>query len=71
MIAADQFAALCKAGPFLGSLLGAPPASPEEIRRFAASQVAGYKQIRRLEVTDAIPKSASGKILRKDLRGLP
>ena len=42
--------------------------SPAEIVRFVASQVAGYKQIRRLEVIDAIPKSPSGKILRRILR---
>jgi acyl-CoA synthetase (AMP-forming)/AMP-acid ligase II len=42
--------------------------SPEEIRQFVAGQVAGYKQLRRLEVIDAIPKSASGKILRRVLR---
>jgi len=43
-------------------------ASPEEIRRFVAGQVAGYKQLRRLEVIEAIPKSPSGKILRRVLR---
>jgi len=42
--------------------------SPAEIMRFVASQVAGYKQIRRLEVIEAIPKSPSGKILRRILR---
>jgi 4-coumarate--CoA ligase len=42
--------------------------SPEEIRQFVAGQVAGYKQLRRLEVIEAIPKSASGKILRRVLR---
>ena len=42
--------------------------TPQEIQRFVASQVASYKQIRRLEVTEAIPKSASGKILRRVLR---
>jgi acyl-CoA synthetase (AMP-forming)/AMP-acid ligase II len=42
--------------------------SPAEILRFVASQVAGYKQIRRLEVIEAIPKSPSGKILRRILR---
>ena len=42
--------------------------TPEEIQRFVASQVASYKQIRRLEVIEAIPKSASGKILRRVLR---
>jgi acyl-CoA synthetase (AMP-forming)/AMP-acid ligase II len=44
------------------------PASPEEIMQFAAAQVASYKQIRRLEVVETIPKSASGKILRRVLR---
>jgi acyl-coenzyme A synthetase/AMP-(fatty) acid ligase len=43
-------------------------ASPEDIRVFAASQVASYKQLRRVEVTGAIPKSPSGKILRRVLR---
>jgi acyl-CoA synthetase (AMP-forming)/AMP-acid ligase II len=43
-------------------------AGPEEIRQFVAGQVATYKQLRRLEVIDAIPKSASGKILRRLLR---
>ena len=42
--------------------------SPEEIRQFVAGQVASYKQLRRLDVIEAIPKSASGKILRRVLR---
>jgi 4-coumarate--CoA ligase len=42
--------------------------APAEIMRFVAGEVAHYKQIRRLEVIDAIPKSASGKILRRVLR---
>jgi acyl-CoA synthetase (AMP-forming)/AMP-acid ligase II len=45
-------------------------ASPEEIMRFVAGEVAHYKQIRRLEVIDAIPKSAAGKILRRVLRDM-
>jgi acyl-CoA synthetase (AMP-forming)/AMP-acid ligase II len=44
------------------------PATPDQIRQFVASQVAGYKQIRRLEIIEAIPKSPSGKILRRVLR---
>jgi acyl-CoA synthetase (AMP-forming)/AMP-acid ligase II len=43
-------------------------ASSEEIKQFVAGQVATYKQLRRLEIIDAIPKSASGKILRRMLR---
>ncbi|MGN6171843.1 MAG: AMP-binding protein [Streptosporangiaceae bacterium] len=43
-------------------------ASVEDIMGFVAGEVASYKQIRRLEVIDAIPKSAVGKILRRELR---
>jgi 4-coumarate--CoA ligase len=42
--------------------------SPEEIQAFVAEQVATYKQLRRLTVVEAIPKSASGKILRRVIR---
>jgi len=40
----------------------------EELQQFIAGQVASYKQIRRLTFIDAVPKSASGKILRRVLR---
>lgn len=50
------------------ALLPGATASPEDIMRFVAGEVANYKQIRRLEVIDAIPKSAAGKILRRVLR---
>ena len=50
------------------TLRAGAPASPEQIREFVACQVAGYKRLRRLEVIEAIPKSASGKILRRVLR---
>jgi 4-coumarate--CoA ligase len=43
-------------------------ATPDEIMSWIAGQVAGYKQIRRLTVVEAIPKSASGKILRRILK---
>lgn len=39
----------------------------EELMAFVADQVASYKKIRRLEFTDQIPKSATGKILRRIL----
>lgn len=42
--------------------------SPEEIKQFVASQVANYKQIRHLEIIDTVPRSPSGKILRRVLR---
>ncbi|WP_417562362.1 AMP-binding protein [Microbacterium sp.] len=40
----------------------------EEVMEFVAGQVAPYKKVRRVEFIDVIPKSSSGKILRKDLR---
>jgi 4-coumarate--CoA ligase len=40
----------------------------EEMRDHVARKVARYKQIRRVEFTESIPKSASGKILRRVLR---
>lgn len=40
----------------------------DEIQALVAEHLVSYKQIKQLEVLDAIPKSASGKILRKDLR---
>jgi acyl-CoA synthetase (AMP-forming)/AMP-acid ligase II len=43
-------------------------ATDEEIKEFVAGHVAHYKQIRYLEFLDEIPKSASGKILRRILR---
>jgi acyl-CoA synthetase (AMP-forming)/AMP-acid ligase II len=42
--------------------------TPEEIQQFVADRVSTYKQIRAIEVVDEIPKSASGKILRRVLR---
>ena len=43
-------------------------ASVEDIQAFVADQVAHYKQVRIVEFVDEIPKSASGKILRRFLR---
>lgn len=42
--------------------------SAEEIQSFVADKVAHYKKIRIVQFVDAIPKSASGKILRRMLR---
>ena len=41
--------------------------STEEIQMFVAGRVAPYKKLRGVEVTDAIPRSPSGKILRRVL----
>ncbi len=44
------------------------PISAEDLMAFVASQVAPYKKVRRVEFVDRIPKSPSGKILRRVLR---
>ncbi|MDT5018731.1 MAG: hypothetical protein QOD39_4891 [Mycobacterium sp.] len=43
--------------------------SANEVMEFVTGQVAPYKKVRQVEFIEAIPKSAAGKILRKDLRG--
>jgi acyl-CoA synthetase (AMP-forming)/AMP-acid ligase II len=43
------------------------PVSEGELMEFVAEHVAPHKRIRQLEFVDAIPKSASGKILRRVL----
>lgn len=40
----------------------------DDVMAFVAERIAPHKKVRVVEFVDAIPKSASGKILRKDLR---
>ncbi|KAA9083773.1 AMP-binding protein [Microbacterium radiodurans] len=40
----------------------------DDVMAFVAGEVAPHKKVRRVEFIDAVPKSTSGKILRKDLR---
>ena len=47
---------------------GGAEATAEQIMEYVAGQVAHYKQVRRLEFVEAIPKSASGKLLRRQLK---
>jgi long-chain acyl-CoA synthetase len=42
--------------------------APEEIVAFVRARVAGYKQVRTVELVDAIPRTPSGKILRRVLK---
>jgi acyl-CoA synthetase (AMP-forming)/AMP-acid ligase II len=58
----DEAGEVPKAFVVLASEVG-----PEELLAYVAAHVAPYKRIRQLEVIDAIPKSASGKILRREL----
>ncbi|WP_329544385.1 AMP-binding protein [Streptomyces sp. NBC_01356] len=47
---------------------GDPALSAGQVMEFVAAQVAPYKKVRAVEFIAAIPKSAAGKILRKELR---
>ncbi|MEM7100644.1 MAG: AMP-binding protein [Pseudomonadota bacterium] len=60
-----------EAGELPKAFVTTPPGETvtlEEIQALVSENLVSYKQIRQLEVIDVIPKSASGKILRKDLR---
>ncbi len=60
-----------EAGEIPKAFVTTPPGETvtlEEIQALVSEHLVSYKQIRELEIIDAIPKSASGKILRKDLR---
>ena len=47
---------------------GAQTPTLESLQAFLGPRLAHYKQVRRLQIVEAIPKSASGKILRRVLR---
>ncbi|MCX4763003.1 4-coumarate--CoA ligase family protein [Streptomyces sp. NBC_01275] len=49
----------------------APDLSEGEIAMYVAERVAPYKRIRRVTFIDAVPRAASGKILRRELRERP
>jgi acyl-CoA synthetase (AMP-forming)/AMP-acid ligase II len=42
--------------------------TPEEITAFCKEELAGYKKPRRVEIVDELPKNASGKVLKRQLR---
>ncbi|MEW2570774.1 4-coumarate--CoA ligase family protein [Streptomyces sp. NPDC057621] len=46
----------------------APDLTAEEIMEYVAERVAPYKKIRHVTFLDAVPRAASGKILRRELR---
>ena len=43
-------------------------ASPEELMTWTRDHIAAYKYPRLVEIIDALPMSATGKILKKELR---
>ncbi len=53
---------------FVVAAPGAETPTLESVQAYLETRLAHYKQVRVLEVIDEIPKSASGKILRRFLR---
>ncbi|MER7725729.1 4-coumarate--CoA ligase family protein [Streptomyces sp. NPDC096323] len=53
---------------FLVRQPAAPDLTAEDVMAYVAERVAPYKKIRRVAFVDAVPRAASGKILRRDLR---
>ncbi|MFG3285434.1 4-coumarate--CoA ligase family protein [Streptomyces sp. NPDC048111] len=47
---------------------GAPGLDADEVTQYVAGRVAPYKKVRRVEFVDSVPRAASGKILRRELR---
>ncbi|WP_338703659.1 4-coumarate--CoA ligase family protein [Streptomyces sp. Q6] len=45
-----------------------PALSEDEVRAYVAERVAPYKKVRRVTFIDGVPRAASGKILRRQLR---
>jgi acyl-CoA synthetase (AMP-forming)/AMP-acid ligase II len=48
-------------------VVASEPITPEDVTQFVAEHVAPYKKVRAVEIIDEIPKSPSGKILRRVL----
>ena len=54
----------------MSSRAKARPSTPTRSWRFARDHLAGYKVPKSVEVIDALPKNAAGKVLRRTLRDL-
>jgi fatty-acyl-CoA synthase len=44
------------------------PLGPDEVREYCQRALADYKRPRRVEFVDALPRNATGKVLRRELR---
>ncbi len=42
--------------------------TPEELREFVAERLADYKVPRRIDIVDELPRNATGKVLKAELR---
>ena len=51
------------------SLKAGGAATPTELIEYCKARMAAYKYPRQLEIIDELPKTVTGKILRRELRG--
>ena len=51
------------------SLKGGAGTTPDELIAFAKERMAAYKYPRQVEILDEVPKTVTGKVLRRELRG--
>ena len=49
-------------------IAGRPGLDPEAVRQFCRERLAGYKCPKSVDIWDALPKSAAGKLLRRAVR---
>ncbi len=49
-------------------LVAGASATPEQLIEFSRDKLAAYKRPRQVELVDELPKTATGKILRRELR---
>lgn len=50
------------------SLKGGSSTTPDELIAFTKERMAAYKYPRQVEVLDEVPKTVTGKVLRRELR---
>ncbi len=51
-----------------GFIVASGDLTPDEVTAWVAERVSPYKRLRAVEIVEEIPKSASGKILRRVLK---
>ena len=50
-------------------VVASDPVTPDELIAFCKERMAAYKYPRQVEFLDEIPKTVTGKLLRRELRG--
>ena len=54
----------------LSPILGNPALTADDIKKYCRTQLTGYKMPREIIFVDSLPKTAVGKILRRELKDI-